>query len=119
MGLLISRMRWQVIVGLLGVSAVAVALGVSSHDVAAQAPPKCLGKPATIVGTNGNDTLNGTAGPDVIVGRAGNDTIRGRGRNDLICGNKGADRVQGHAGTTGSTVAAAMTPWKATREPTA
>ena len=31
-------------------------------------PPKCHGKAATIVGTNGTDVRKGTSGEDVIVG---------------------------------------------------
>lgn len=69
--------------------------------------PSCEGLQATLVGTAGNDTLNGTAGPDVIVGGAGNDTINGLGGDDRICagdgadvlvGGGGADRVYGEAG---------------------
>jgi RTX calcium-binding nonapeptide repeat (4 copies) len=41
------------------------------------APPTCDGRVATIVGTEGNDTINGTAGRDVIVGLGGDDTIYG------------------------------------------
>src|SRR4029453_20256 len=37
----------------------------------------CLGRPATIIGTAGNDTLIGTPGADVIAGLGGEDTISG------------------------------------------
>jgi hypothetical protein len=37
----------------------------------AQAAPNCFGKPATIVGTDGMDFLNGTGVADVIVGLGG------------------------------------------------
>jgi Ca2+-binding RTX toxin-like protein len=53
--------------------------------------PTCLGKPATIVGTDGNDTINGTSGDDVIVGLAGDDVIRSGGGDDVICGGDGND----------------------------
>ena len=49
------------------------------------APPKCFGREATIVGTNGRDTLNGTAGADVIVAKGGRDFVYGKGGDDLIC----------------------------------
>lgn len=64
-------------------------------------PPKCLGREATLVGTNGNDVLLGTAGDDVIVGRGGADRIEGRGGRDLLCGGRGADRVLGGRGEDG------------------
>jgi|SRR6266542_2113754 len=56
-----------------------------------QATPFCLGKPATIVGTAGNDTLPGTSGDDVIVALAGNGTVDGGPGNDTICGGPGND----------------------------
>jgi len=58
----------------------------------------CLGQPATIVGTAGDDVLNGTSGDDVIAGLAGNDVIRGEGGNDRICGGTGNDTLEGGAG---------------------
>src|SRR5207249_11458563 len=51
---------------------------------AAGAEPMCFGKPATILGTEGDDNLTGTAGADVIIGLGGNDTINGAGGGDLI-----------------------------------
>ncbi|CAN5233480.1 hypothetical protein BH18ACT4_BH18ACT4_04410 [soil metagenome] len=57
----------------------------------------CSG-PATIVGTNRGDVLNGTPGDDVIDGRGGNDVIRGSGGNDIICGGPGDDRLDGGRG---------------------
>jgi len=61
-------------------------------------PPTCLGRYATIVGTEGADAITGTAGPDVISGRGGDDIIDGGGGNDLICGDDGRDRLIGHDG---------------------
>jgi Ca2+-binding RTX toxin-like protein len=66
-----------------GIAAVVVAQGASWS--AAAAVPTCFGLPATIVGTDGRDLLDGTAGPDVIVGGEGRDTIRGLGGDDKIC----------------------------------
>ena len=51
-----------------------------------------------IVGTNGNDTLTGTAGADTIQGRDGNDAIYGLAGNDNIDGGKGNDLIDGGAG---------------------
>src|SRR5215210_3184467 len=62
-----------------------VALGVVASPVGAAAK-KCEGREATIVGTKGDDTLNGAPHSDVIVGLEGNDTIFGRRGNDRICG---------------------------------
>jgi Ca2+-binding RTX toxin-like protein len=84
--------------------AIASVLLVGGSDGAA-APPSfaCTDigpKPvaATIVGTQGNDTLTGTSGRDVIAGLGGDDVIDGGGGNDLICGGDGNDRLTGGAG---------------------
>ena len=69
-------------------------------------PATCRGRLATIVGTDGDDTLTGTSGGDVIVGLGGSDHITGRvatttsGRagNDDIWGGDAFDRISGNAG---------------------
>lgn len=58
----------------------------------------CFGKPATIIGTDGNNALNGTLGNDVIVGLGGNDAINGGGGDDFICGGDGNDVINAGAG---------------------
>ena len=58
---------------------------------AASAAPQCFGKPATIVGTNGNNTLNGTPQKDVIVAKGGNDTIQSKSNDDRVCLGDGND----------------------------
>jgi hypothetical protein len=60
--------------------------------------PTCMGRPATRVGTAGDDTLRGTAGADVFLGRAGDDRIVGRGGDDVFCAGPGNDVVKGGAG---------------------
>ncbi|HEY2600862.1 MAG TPA: hypothetical protein VGI67_04840 [Thermoleophilaceae bacterium] len=60
--------------------------------------PKCAGRSATIVGTNGRDKLKGTRRNDVIVGAGGSDRIDGGGGNDVICGGGGNDRLSGGGG---------------------
>ncbi len=52
----------------------------------------------TITGTNGSDTLTGTAGDDVICGGNGKDTIDGGGGNDIIIGGNGKDDLNGGDG---------------------
>ena len=44
----------------------------------------CRNRPATIVGTGGDDILSGTAGNDVIVAFAGNDTILADAGRDTL-----------------------------------
>jgi Ca2+-binding RTX toxin-like protein len=80
-------------------SGVVVALvGVLTIPQVAQAAPRCFGSRATIVGTGGNDKINGTGGRDVIVGVGGHDRINGRGGDDLMCGGGGRDLLRGKAG---------------------
>lgn len=64
----------------------------------ARAVPTCDGKPATLVGTSGDDRLRGTSGDDVIVGLGGNDVIHGRGGDDVLCGGGGDDHLVGARG---------------------
>lgn len=72
---------------------------------AGAAVPTCFGKPATIVGTDGPDTLAGSdMVSDVIYGGGGNDYISGGDfygsgdYPDLLCGGPGHDRIGGSAG---------------------
>ena len=46
-----------------------------------------------VVGTPGNDKLEGTNAAEVFCGLAGNDTMRGRGGADLFVGDVGTDTV--------------------------
>ncbi|KAA1427163.1 hypothetical protein F0U47_06530 [Nocardioides antri] len=58
----------------------------------------CGGLPATIVGTAGDDDIDGTEGDDVIVGLAGDDTIGDGGGDDVVCGNLGDDLLWSEGG---------------------
>jgi len=58
----------------------------------------CRGRPATILGTDGNDVITGTPGPDVIVGLGGNDVIDALDGDDVVCGGEGRDSVRGGPG---------------------
>jgi alpha-galactosidase len=62
-------------------------------------PPTCKGKPATIVGTSGNDVLTGASAADVIAALGGNDKLSGLAGNDLLCGGAGNDTVKGGKGS--------------------
>jgi glucose/arabinose dehydrogenase len=70
----------------------------AAHTVGPSAPPTCQGKPATIVGTKGNDVRKGTSANDVIVGLGGNDKLSSLAGKDLICGGAGKDRLEGGNG---------------------
>ena len=61
-------------------------------------PASCLGVPATLTGTAGNDLLIGTSLVDVVAGLGGNDTIFGLAGNDIICAGPGGDTVLAGAG---------------------
>ncbi len=52
----------------------------------------------TIVGTAEDDTISGFAGNDNLLGRQGNDTIRGNRGDDDIVGQLGRDRIDGGRG---------------------
>ena len=58
----------------------------------------CLGRVATIIGTEGDDNIRGSKGDDVIAGLGGNDRINGGGGNDIICGGTGDDIIRGGNG---------------------
>ncbi len=55
----------------------------------------CDGRPATIVGTDGDDVLVGTSERDTIVGLGGNDTIKRLAGADVGCGGPGDDVITG------------------------
>jgi hypothetical protein len=75
------------------------ASGTRTVTVTAPTPrPTCKGKPATIVGTDGNDVREGTPGKDVMVGLGGNDKLSGLAGNDVICGGSGKDILKGGKG---------------------
>ena len=75
--------RWRV--GLLiGVLAAATLVATP-----AEAKPECMGREATIVGTNERDVIEGTAEADVIAALKGRDKVLGRGGDDLICMGRG------------------------------
>ena len=52
----------------------------------------------TVIGTNGNDYLEGTSGDDVICGLDGYDSIDGKDGNDILYGGDGPDIIHGGQG---------------------
>jgi Ca2+-binding RTX toxin-like protein len=71
---------------------------VAAAPVPEEEDPRCHERRAMIVGTDGDDELQGTPERDVIWGGAGNDSISGSLGNDLICGGPGADLLHGGRG---------------------
>ncbi len=71
--------------------AAAIAASVATASQAAVENPRCGGRDATIVGSDGNDVLVGTARGDVIWAGPGDDVIESLGGNDVICGGPGDD----------------------------
>jgi Ca2+-binding RTX toxin-like protein len=56
-------------------------------------------QPALILGTAGNDNLNGGGGPDCIVGGGGDDTLAGGAGTTVFLGGPGNDTINGGNGT--------------------
>jgi Ca2+-binding RTX toxin-like protein len=74
---------------------------VNGHVTAVGGPARqlfCVMEAATIIGSDGPETINGTGAKDVIVALGGNDTVNGMGGNDVICGGAGGDTVNGGDG---------------------
>jgi hypothetical protein len=67
--------------------------GIADYGTEAEDVRSCLGRPATLIGTPGDDRLEGGAGPDVLKGRGGDDRIIGAGGADRLCGGPGDDRI--------------------------
>ena len=97
-----SRFVVVAVVALMAASLVVAPAGavlmVPSNVATAEDPPTCDGKPATIVGTPGDDVIDGTSRSDVIHGLGGNDTINGLDGDDFICGGDGHDIINGADG---------------------
>jgi Ca2+-binding RTX toxin-like protein len=82
---------------LLALLFVGSAVGATAQNDEIEAP-RCHGRQAKIVGTDGDDLIRGTPERDVIWGGRGNDTIYGSLGNDLLCGGAGADLIHGGRG---------------------
>lgn len=69
---------------------------IAFHGGSARA--RCMGRKATIVGTQRADKLTGTPHRDVIAALGGKDEVRSLSGADLICGGRGKDKLLGGAG---------------------
>ncbi|NJR38142.1 MAG: hypothetical protein HC781_03930 [Leptolyngbyaceae cyanobacterium CSU_1_4] len=58
-------------------------------------PPKGSNGSDTIIGTDGDDILNGFSDLDIIYGRGGNDLINGGSDRDVLRGDEGNDTING------------------------
>lgn len=100
-----SSSRPRRLLTFLAAAGLVVAVGVAA-PVQAEEPPTCFGLPATIVGTDGDDSLRGEVDQvDVIVLGPGNDRLEGLGEEgprsevgDYVCGGPGRDGMYGTAG---------------------
>lgn len=72
--------------------------GLVAPASAAPADGTCDGLSATIVGTDGNDDLTGTAGDDVVSLGPGDDTFVSMAGNDTVCGGTGDDSIDAEGG---------------------
>jgi Ca2+-binding RTX toxin-like protein len=92
------RSRIGLALSLAIVAAGLVAIATAGAETPEEEPPRCHGRRATIVGTDGPDVIRGTPARDVIWGGKGDDTIYGSLGNDLICGGPGSDLIYGGRG---------------------
>ena len=114
------RKRFAVVIGVVAAGVMALGAQTGAQTQAPTPPPTCNGLAATIVGTDGNDSLTGTPGPDVIVGLGGSDFgISGERGNDVICGGQGGDLLTGGPGRTDCSARRAATRSAASRARTA
>lgn len=76
---------------------------VGQGAVYGQGAPLCMGRTATIIGTDAPDRIYGTVGSDVIIALGGDDFIDGAplgglaGQPDYLCGGDGDDQIISHA----------------------
>jgi Ca2+-binding RTX toxin-like protein len=90
--------RFRGVIALLVLASAAFAAIASAATSEEEDVPRCHGRRAEIVGTDGNDVIRGTPERDVIQGGKGNDVIFSSLGNDLICGGPGTDEMHGGRG---------------------
>ena len=90
--------RFRGVIAFLLLASAAFAAIASAADDEGDDVPRCHGRQAEIVGTDGDDELRGTPERDVIWGGKGDDVIFSSLGNDLICGGPGTDEMHGGRG---------------------
>lgn len=71
---------------------------VVSGLISGTTPLQCAGQNATILGTDGPDSITGSNASDVVVALGGDDTVNGLGGDDVVCGGPGRDRISAGPG---------------------
>jgi Ca2+-binding RTX toxin-like protein len=94
-----GRSRGALLATVAAILVAGAAVGVT--DLSARSRPTCFGKTATIIGTNHNDRIGGTARKDVIAAQGGDDLIEAKGHKadhgeDIVCGGGGNDKIVGN-----------------------
>jgi Ca2+-binding RTX toxin-like protein len=93
----VSR-RFRGVIAFLLLASAAFAALAGAAEPEGEDVPRCHGRQAEIVGTEGDDELRGTPERDVIWGGQGDDVIFSSLGNDLICGGPGTDEMHGGRG---------------------
>src|SRR3954451_17556888 len=78
-------------------TAMVMALGLASSVAMAQVVTCPTGANGLCVGTNNDDTLNGTASDDDMSGLKGQDTLNAAAGFDTLRGGRGGDTLKGEA----------------------
>jgi Ca2+-binding RTX toxin-like protein len=93
----VSR-RFRGVIAALLLAFAAFAVSAAAAQKEEEETPRCHGRRAKIVGTDGNEVIRGTPGRDVIWAGGGDDLVYGNLGNDLICGGPGNDQIHGGRG---------------------
>jgi Ca2+-binding RTX toxin-like protein len=73
---------------------VAVLTSIAAGAATGGGPVTCMGEPATIVGTAGDNVILGTSARDVIHAKGGDDFVYALAGDDVICGGSGRDEIE-------------------------
>lgn len=88
-----GRIRTARLGAALAGAALLVGWGAVVQPGVAGAPTTCQGLPATIIGTDGDDEVFGTAERDVVSLGEGDDSFEGGTGDDVVCGGPGDDTL--------------------------